>query len=141
MQLYHSKKIEHTETMVKNKLLEEDLANNNNNNDIIDDKPVEKTIFIDRIMKLALEDKVFTEQNVLDELKTVLLAVSIQFNIYFMILLTFIVRFIHRDMRQRPQQLQIFVHCFQYIRIHKRNCLKRFEVFYRIKIWMLLRRT
>lgn len=79
MQLYHSKKIEHTETMAKNKLLEEDLVNNNNNNDIIDDKPVEKTIFIDRIMKLALEDKVFTEQNVLDELKTVLLAVSIQF--------------------------------------------------------------
>lgn len=68
--------------MAKNKLLEEDLANNNNNNDIIDDKPVEKTIFIDRIMKLALEDKVFTEQNVLDELKTVLLAVSMQFICY-----------------------------------------------------------
>lgn len=55
--------------MAKNKL--EDLTNNN----ISDDKPVEKTIFIDRIIKLALEDRVFTEQNVLDELKTVLLAV------------------------------------------------------------------
>lgn len=49
-------------------------ATNNGNND---EKPVEKTIFIDRIIKLALEDKVFTDQNVLDELKTVLLAVGI----------------------------------------------------------------
>lgn len=78
MQLYESKKIEHIETMAKNKLLEEDKANNN---DAIDEeKPVEKTIFIDRIMKLTLEDRVFTEQNVLDELKTILLAVSIKTN-------------------------------------------------------------
>lgn len=73
IQLYDSKKVEHTEAMAKSKLQAEDLANNN---DVIDEKPVEKTIFIDRIMKLALEDKVFSEQNVLDELKTVLLAVS-----------------------------------------------------------------
>lgn len=73
-QLYDSKKVEHAEAMAQNKLQAEDLANNN---DVIDEKPVEKTIFIDRIVKLALEDKVFTEQNVLDELKTVLLAVSI----------------------------------------------------------------
>lgn len=46
-----------------------------NNNDAYDEKPVEKTIFIDRIVKLAVEDKLFTEQNVIDELKTVLLAV------------------------------------------------------------------
>lgn len=46
-----------------------------NNNDAYDKKPAEKTIFIDRIVKLALEDKIFTEQNVMDELKTILLAV------------------------------------------------------------------
>lgn len=72
--LYESKRIEHTESMIKNKQLMEDAANNNN---IDEEKPVEKTIFIDRIIKLALEDKVFTDQNVLDELKTVLLAVRI----------------------------------------------------------------
>lgn len=66
--------------MAKNKLQAEDLANNN---DVSDEKPVEKTIFIDRIMKLALEDKVFTEQNVLDELKTVLLAVSKTMHFFF----------------------------------------------------------
>lgn len=49
-----------------------------NNNDIdIDEKPVEKTIFIDRLVKLAVGDKIFTEQNVLDELKHVLLAVRV----------------------------------------------------------------
>lgn len=52
----------------------------------MDDKPAEKTIFMDRILKLALEDKIFTEQNVMDELKTVFLAVSskipISFNIF-----------------------------------------------------------
>lgn len=53
-----------------------------NNNDAYDEKPAEKTIFIDRIIKLALEDKIFTDQNVIDELKTILLAVcnSIIFN-------------------------------------------------------------
>lgn len=44
----------------------------------MDEKPAEKTIFMDRILKLALEDKIFTEQDVMDELKTVLLAVSLQ---------------------------------------------------------------
>lgn len=47
-----------------------------NNNDAYDEKPEEKSIFIDRLVKLALEDKVFTDQNVLDELKTILLSVS-----------------------------------------------------------------
>lgn len=70
--LYESKRIEHTESMIKQKLTMQDAANNSNN----DEKPVEKTIFIDRLIKLALEDKVFTDQNVLDELKTVLLAVG-----------------------------------------------------------------
>ncbi|XP_031617885.1 probable cytochrome P450 313a4 [Contarinia nasturtii] len=68
--LYASKKVEHTEYMAKTKLMADDIANNNES----DEKPVEKNVFIDRIIKLALEDKVFTEQNVLDELKTVLLA-------------------------------------------------------------------
>lgn len=48
-----------------------------NNNDVYDEKPAEKTIFIDRIVKLALDDKIFTDQNVLDELKTILLAVNV----------------------------------------------------------------
>lgn len=47
----------------------------NNNESEYAKKPAEKTIFIDRIVKLAVEDKIFTEQNVLDELKTILLAV------------------------------------------------------------------
>lgn len=67
-QLYESKKVEYNKTTAKNKLIEE------NNNDS-DDKPVEKTIFIDRIIKLALEERIFTDDNVLDELKTILLAV------------------------------------------------------------------
>lgn len=71
--MYASKKIEYTGTTAKNKL--DELTNRKNNNSLDDDVPVEKAIFIDRIMKLALEDKVFTDQNVLDELKTVLLAV------------------------------------------------------------------
>lgn len=71
-QLYESKKVEYNKTIAKNKLVEE------NNNDI-DDKPVEKTIFIDRIIKLALEERIFTDENVLDELKTILLAVRIHF--------------------------------------------------------------
>lgn len=71
-QLYESKKVEYNKTIAKNKLVEE------NNNDI-DDKPVEKTIFIDRIIKLALEERIFTDENVLDELKTILLAVGIHF--------------------------------------------------------------
>lgn len=66
----NSKKIEYTAT--KEKLSQDDQ----NNNDISDMKPTEKTIFIDRILKLTLEDKIFTEKNVMDELKTVLLAVS-----------------------------------------------------------------
>lgn len=52
------------------------IDDNANNNNIESDNTSEKTIFIDRIMKLSLEDKVFTHANVLDELKTVLLAVS-----------------------------------------------------------------
>lgn len=51
-------------------------SNIDENNNIESDNNSEKTIFIDRIMKLSLEDKIFTHANVLDELKTVLFAVS-----------------------------------------------------------------
>lgn len=75
MKLYKAKTTEYAEFVAKNKMLEE----NNNNNNECDEKPVEKTIFIDRIIKLALEEKIFTEENVQDELKTILLAVGIRF--------------------------------------------------------------
>lgn len=79
LQLYSTKKTEFVDTTSKTKVQIEDQNNNN-----IDEKPIEKTIFIDRIVKLALEDKIFTDENVVDELKTVLLAVrphSIQYSL------------------------------------------------------------
>lgn len=71
-----SKKAEYTESKKKSD------AEDQNNNDTMDEKPAEKTIFMDRILKLALEDKIFTEQDVMDELKTVLLAVSLQCHLF-----------------------------------------------------------
>lgn len=61
----------------------EQLSKNNNDGSMLDqnnidayhEKPEEKSIFIDRLVKLALEDRIFTDQNVLDELKTILLSV------------------------------------------------------------------
>lgn len=76
IKLYKSKKNEHNEATAKLKQKEE---NNNNNGDDSDEKPVEKTIFIERIVKLALEEKIFTDDDVMSELKTILLAVGIRF--------------------------------------------------------------
>lgn len=69
--LYDSKTADYFDTAAKTKTSNKDNANGDSD----DDKPIEKTIFIDRLLKLAIEDRVFTDQNVLDELKTVLLAV------------------------------------------------------------------
>lgn len=73
----------HNSTTEKN----ETAKGTQNNN--VDTKSVEKTIFIDRIIKLALEDKIFNDLDVLAELKTILLAVSSDiedFSIIFLIL-------------------------------------------------------
>lgn len=44
--------------------------------DVDDELPKEKHIFIDRVLKLAHEDKKFSVSDVRDETNTVLLAVS-----------------------------------------------------------------
>lgn len=59
------------------KVLNKDDSSTSSNTDTFD--LTEKTIFIDRVVKLALDDKIFTDGNVCDELKTVLLAVRIEF--------------------------------------------------------------
>lgn len=65
--------MEFNKHLAKVRALNEDNCNNN-----IDDKTPEQAIFVDRLIKLALEDKVFTDANVCDELKTVLLAVRME---------------------------------------------------------------
>lgn len=81
-QLYKSKKREYTEIFSKEKCSTEDCRNNNVGDD---DFTPEKSIFIDRLMKLKLKHNIFTHANVVDELKTVLLAVRsfCQFKILF----------------------------------------------------------
>lgn len=86
-QVYTTKKVEFNQHLAKMKVLNEDNNNHNNtsssnsinyNNNTDTSDASEKTIFIDRLVKLALEDKIFTDDNVCDELKTVLLAVRIE---------------------------------------------------------------